>query len=61
MRMVVFTGNAMDYENAALEAQDKLIDYCKANFIHGNEVISLAPTVLTEPVGYTISLWLLLK
>ena len=61
MRMNVFTGRGNSYDSAAEQAQDDLIDYCRVNCISGNDVISLAPTVINDQFGYTISLWLLLK
>ena len=61
MRMNVFTGRGNSYDSAAEQAQDSLIDYCQVNVISGNDVISLAPTVVIDQFGYIISLWLLLK
>lgn len=61
MRMNVFTGRGNSYDFAAEQAQDDLINYCQVNCISDNDVISLAPTVVSDQFGYTISLWLLLK
>ena len=61
MRMNVFTGRGNSYNSAAEQAQDDLINYCQVNCISGNDVISLAPTVVSDQFGYIISLWLLLK
>ena len=61
MRINVFKGDGSTFDIAAEKAQDNLIDYCKANFITGNDVISLSPAVTENQFGYDISLWLLLK
>ena len=61
MRINVFMGEGNTFDAAAEKAQDNLIKYCQANYISGNDVISMSPTVTKDTFGYEVSLWLLIK
>lgn len=60
MNISVFTADGRDYEEAAEKAQDQFIDYCKANYLSAQDILSFTPIAMdNSPFGYKVSLWLL--